>query len=123
MKRHFIYVIGREQGPVKVGITSSPGARLSTIQTGCPFKIEILHLRECRDRQHAIEHEEIFHGVYGDRRLAGEWFDISADLAIEGVDVPFDWEEDAASRAKQELMAAHLNIWPWAGEDGAHPHH
>lgn len=111
MKRHFIYVIGREHGPVKVGITSSPGSRLSTIQTGCPFKIDILHLRECRDRDHAVEHEASFHDVYSDKRLAGEWFDIEADLAIEGVDCSFDFDEYSEAEARRERVAAELNIW------------
>lgn len=122
MKRHFIYVIGREQGPVKVGITSSPGARLAAIQTGCHFKIDILHLRECRDREQALEHEEIFHSVYREQRLNGEWFDLAADFAIEGVDTAFDYEEHFQEEARREWMAAHLNIWQW-DDDGAHTHH
>lgn len=120
MKQHFIYVIGREEGPVKVGITSSPNGRLSTIQTGCHFKIEILHLRECRDRDHALEHEQIFHDVYRDERLSGEWFNLDAAHAIEGVDVSFDYEEHWEQEGQREYMAAHLNLWPWAGDDGSH---
>ena len=120
MKQHYIYVIGREEGPVKVGVTSSPAGRLATIQTGCPFKIEILHLRECLDRDHALEHEQIFHSVYSDERLSGEWFDLEAAYAIEGVDVAFDYEEHWAQEGHREYMAAHLNLWPWAGDDGAH---
>jgi predicted GIY-YIG superfamily endonuclease len=126
MKRHFIYVIGREEGPVKVGITSSLGSRLSAIQTGCHFKIEILHYRECVDRSQALEHESIFHDVYACHRLAGEWFDLEADFAIEGVDTPFDYEEHFSKEITRSWQAAELNIWPWAGEDfydGAHPHH
>ncbi|MBR1122125.1 GIY-YIG nuclease family protein [Bradyrhizobium lablabi] len=115
-KRHYIYVIGREEGPVKVGITSSPGGRLSTIQTGCPFRVEILHLRECRDRNDALRHEQIFHDVHSGTRLAGEWFDMEADLAIESVDCDFEFQEYFENEARLERMAAELNIWPWAGE-------
>jgi predicted GIY-YIG superfamily endonuclease len=125
MKRHFIYVIGREEGPVKVGITSSLGSRLSAIQTGCHFKIEILHYRECADRSQALEHEGIFHDVYASHRLAGEWFDLEAVFAIEGVDTSFDYEEHFSKEATRSWQAAELNIWPWAGEDfydGSHPH-
>lgn len=111
MKRHFIYVIGREEGPVKIGITSSPGSRLTTIQTGCHFKIEILHLRECRDREQALDHEETFHRLYREQRLSGEWFDMEADLAIEGVDTDFDIEEYFEQEARREYVAAELNIW------------
>ncbi len=119
------FVIGREEGPVKVGITSTPNDRLRNIQTGCHFKIEILHIRECSSRAQAISHEESFHRVYDEKRLAGEWFDLESDLAIEGIDTGFEYEEHFALRAKEEKrdwMIAQLNIWQW-GEDGAHPHH
>jgi hypothetical protein len=123
-KRHFIYVIGLEEGPIKVGITSSPGPRLAAIQTGCHFKIDILHLRECRDRDDALHHESTFHDVYEGVRLAGEWFDMEADLAIEGIDVGFDAQEYFENEERREWMAAQLNIWPWAGEDnGSHQVH
>jgi hypothetical protein len=111
MTQHFIYVIGREEGPVKVGVSSYPAGRLSTIQTGCPFKIDILHLRECRDRQHALKHEGSFHRVYADERLSGEWFDLEADYAIECVDMGFEFEEYFEQEARRERMAAELNIW------------
>lgn len=123
MKQHFIYVIGREEGPVKVGITCAPERRLATIQTGCPFKIEILHLRKCFYREHALEHEESFHRVYREHRLAGEWFDLEADLAIEGVDTGFEFEAHFAYERWHYSVCAYLNIWPWAGEEVAHDSH
>jgi hypothetical protein len=115
--------MGREEGPVKVGITSSPASRLATIQTGCHFKIDILYLKQCRDRGHALWHEENFHAVHAEKRLSGEWFDMEADFALESVDTAFDlelWREEEASR---EYVAACLNIWPWAGDDGSHTNH
>ena len=92
MKQHFIYVIGRQDGPVKVGITSSPGGRLSAIQTGCPFHVSILHLTACRDRSEALLHERSFHEICDDKRLAGEWFDMDAELAVECVETGFEIE-------------------------------
>lgn len=123
MKQHHIYVIGREAGPVKIGITSSLDTRLATIQTGCHFKIELLYFRLCRDRNHALEHERNFHAVYAENRLAGEWFDLTADLAIEGVETGIDMEVWREEEQRLEYMAAHLNIWGWAGDDGTHPNH
>ena len=93
MRECYIYVIGREDGPVKVGITSSPRERLHTLQTACPFKIDLLHYRACADRDDALWREQMFHDVYDDNRLHGEWFDIEADLAIEGVDLQFELDE------------------------------
>lgn len=122
MKRCFIYVIGRREGPVKVGITSAPQSRLATIQTGCHFKIELLYCRECRDRDHALKHEREFHICHDDYRLAGEWFDLEAEAAMQLVDTALDHEIWHEYEARQEHIAAHLNIWQW-GEDGAHTHH
>jgi hypothetical protein len=88
----YIYVIGKESGPCKVGISKSPHSRAVELQTGCPFKISVLYQRECRDYSHARMRESIFHEVYEDLKIIGEWFDIDADLAIEGVDTGFDLE-------------------------------
>ena len=122
MKSHYVYIIGREEGPVKVGVTSSLDARLATIQTGCHFKIDLLYFRQFRNRDHALEHERNFHAVYAQNRLAGEWFDLDLDHAIEGIDTAIDIEAWCEEEARFEAMAAQLNIWQW-GEDGAHPHH
>lgn len=93
MKEHFIYVIGREQGPVKVGISSSPRTRLAELQTGCPFKISILNEQRMRDRDHALKHEKTFHEVYRKYRLMGEWFKIDADIAIDGICTGLELEQ------------------------------
>lgn len=123
MKEHFIYVIGRVEGPVKIGITSALGARLATLQTGCPYKIEVIYARACRDRESALSHERAFHEDNAENRLAGEWFDLDGEYAAEEIDASIDieiWREDERRR---EVMAAYLNIWPWAGENGAHSNH
>lgn len=88
----YIYVIGREEGPVKVGITSNLKGRLCQIQTGCYFKAEILHAEPMLDRSHALHHEAAFHDVYAEKRLVGEWFDLEADLAIELIETGLEHE-------------------------------
>ena len=107
----YIYVIGTEEGPVKVGISAYPRGRLATLQTGSPIKLGLLHTRECRDRDHALWHEETFHRVHAENRLAGEWFDMPADEAMESVDTSFDYEEYHEQQAIWEYQAAQLNIW------------
>ena len=107
----FVYVIGREEGPVKVGISTYPWGRLATLQIGCPFKLTLLHTHKARSRNHALEHEEMFHGVYDENRLHGEWFDLDAELAIEGVDCTFETEEWFEEEERHERICAELNIW------------
>lgn len=107
----FVYVIGRQEGPVKVGISCYPYGRLATLQIGCPFKLELLHTHKARSRNHALEHEDMFHRVYEQHRLIGEWFDLDAELAKEGVDTTFETEDWFEQEARQEYIAAELNLW------------
>ena len=89
----YIYVIGRAEGPVKVGITADLFGRIRSLQTGCPFKLRLLYASPATDRANALEHEQIFRDVYAEQRLEGEWFDMSADEAIEGVQTGFQHEQ------------------------------
>lgn len=78
-----IYVIGREQGPVKVGISQKPHVRAYDLQTGCPYKIDLLFSAECESREQARAFETQVHAVLEDRRMASEWFDVESWEAIE----------------------------------------
>lgn len=98
MSECFIYIIGRIDGPVKVGISSSPYGRTATLQTGCPFPIRLLHAVKCQDRREALRHEQSFHEVCEDKRLLGEWFDMDADHAYEVVNTGFEIEEHFAAQ-------------------------
>lgn len=82
----YIYVIGRDDGPVKVGISDNPGARVLGLQTGCPFHLSLLATFQFEDRIVAHKEEQFFHRCYREQQLVGEWFDLSADLAIEGIE-------------------------------------
>ena len=101
MNQVYVYVIGRERGPVKVGITASLGGRLAILQTGCPFKLTLFHAHAARNRDHAIWHEQSFHESYAEDRLIGEWFKLDAELAIEGVETSFEIEEWYAEKARR----------------------
>lgn len=86
MSRTYLYVVGREEGPVKVGISTNVLSRMRALQTGCPFKLELLAMFRFDTREDAASQESFFHECYADVRTSGEWFRIEADLAIEGVD-------------------------------------
>lgn len=89
----YIYVIGREQGPVKVGISADPGLRLRGLQTGCPFGLKLLYARRMRNRKHAEEHEADFLACHPDYHIRGEWYRCDAEIAIEGIDGGVEVEE------------------------------
>lgn len=83
-----VYVIGavNDEGklttPVKVGISENTTVRLGTIQTSCPFRIDIAYVFACFDRNVARAIELSFHGVQKDARAHGEWFNIEPIRAI-----------------------------------------
>lgn len=80
-----LYVIGREGGPVKVGVSSQPSGRLAALQIGCPFRLSLLHSEPIPNRELALRLEADFHAVYAEDRLIGEWFNLDRELAIDGV--------------------------------------
>lgn len=86
MSTCFVYVIGQEAGPVKIGISVKPSARVSALQTGCPLKISLLHVAECGSRESAELREKIVHQENFSRRLTGEWFELTMTQARESVE-------------------------------------
>lgn len=88
-----VYVMGREIGPVKIGVSRNPDKRIVEIQSGCPYPIEILYWVRARDRPNAFELERDFHEVFRDKRLTGEWFSMNADDASDGLEMCFDTEQ------------------------------
>lgn len=85
----FLYVIGRSEGPIKIGISSTPEKRLSSVQNGCPFKIEVLYRRKFYTRDDARYIEQHFHRTHAHVRLKGEWFDVSANSIIQTIECSF----------------------------------
>lgn len=86
----YLYVIGAENGPVKIGITNSLTSRLAVIQTGCPFHAVLWFVWPLFSREEAAMHEQTIHLVYREHRLAGEWFDIPADQGREAIECAID---------------------------------
>lgn len=83
-----VYVIsavnddGKLAAPVKVGISENANVRLGTIQTACPFRIELAYVVSCFDRNIARALEMSFHNAQKDMQAYGEWFNIEPVRAI-----------------------------------------
>jgi hypothetical protein len=73
-----VYFIGnREKEVVKIGYTSGTAEkRLKELQTGCPFKLEVLHTIE----DATIKDEKRLHAKYSEYRLNGEWFTLNWEI-------------------------------------------
>lgn len=74
-----LYVVGENEGSpiVKVGRSGRPKSRLTSIQTGYPRKLRLLHVEES-----AGNLEDEVHKALAARRISGEWFDFGGEAAL-----------------------------------------
>jgi uncharacterized protein (DUF4415 family) len=80
----YLYAIGVFEGPVKIGFTKSPRERLSTIKTASPVSVQMLACFDVGDLHSEVE--RTMHFILRDERQSGEWFNITADRAIEAIE-------------------------------------
>jgi hypothetical protein len=75
-----IYFIQREddpRSPVKIGFTArDPSIRLSSLQTGSPDRLKIIHTI-----QGSVNGERELHRKFAKNRTSGEWFSWSDEIA------------------------------------------
>lgn len=76
----YVYLLKSVTGFWKIGRTVNPKDRLKTFGVKLPFEVEYEHLIPCRDH---IELERSLHKQFADKRVNGEWFDLSPeDIAV-----------------------------------------
>jgi hypothetical protein len=70
-----IYLIkSLNEGVYKIGVSKNPNKRLSELQTGNPYPIEILYLYESNM---AYKIESVLHNRYSHFNTQLEWFELS----------------------------------------------
>jgi hypothetical protein len=77
-----VYVVGSKDRPVKIGRAKNVNCRLVGLQTGSPDELFVLGSHGKMTRDEAIAIERSVHELLKDRRLRGEWFDVTADEAM-----------------------------------------
>lgn len=77
-----LYFIGADVGPIKIGCSHNPKARLKDLQTASPYKLRLLAILE--DGGHE---EAAYHRWFAADRLHGEWFQPSEKLLAEIADI------------------------------------
>ena len=83
MTTSYIYVIGTDKPPYKVGISKNPETRLKKLQTGFPYKLK-LHVKKPTQVDKVRLLETIIHRNIDNYKTNGEWFDIDLkDLLLE----------------------------------------
>lgn len=89
----WVYVIAPvTKWPCKIGVSQDVRKRLRALQA---FHWEELRLFHCRLHSRVYNAEAFLHSQFKDRRLKGEWFDITTREAIEAFDrIPVVRESD-----------------------------
>lgn len=81
-----IYVIGAEDGPMKVGLSRKPLTRLAQLRVHCPDEL-LLHYDLKVPALDASTVEKYAHALLWQKRVRGEWFDVPTSAAIKAVDL------------------------------------
>ena len=63
-----------KKGYIKIGVANNVEDRCSTLQTGCPYKLEILAVMKFSDKKKAYNAESTLHRLFKKNRIYGEWF-------------------------------------------------
>ena len=70
-----VYIIGnRKEGYYKIGVSNNPEKRLNSVQTGCPFRIELINVYEETKQWPAYRLEHELHIAFRAYNTYGEWF-------------------------------------------------
>jgi len=82
-----LYVIGEGTGSgvVKIGKSADVQSRLTSLQTGCPVRLQILHVES-----DAGELESWLHDQFAQYRQHGEWFNFGANDPVATVRVAIE---------------------------------
>jgi hypothetical protein len=79
----FLYIISEgEHGPVKIGRSRNPGARLYELQTGNARFLRLVATYELTHDE-ACDAERLLHDELDGHSMAGEWFDLSESFMLE----------------------------------------
>jgi hypothetical protein len=117
MKR--VYVIVSDRGGVKIGVSASPARRLVTLGQQQVGHFTLTYETEMRADSNAVE--KLAHHLLADKKIRGEWFDVSAEDAqatiikaielIEGGDAPSRIPPKPKKRSEDATAADRMRRW------------
>lgn len=80
----YVYVIGPVDGPQKIGFADDPKDRLSLFQTGNHARLSVNYSLPLA-RVDVRRVEQCAHFLLQERRVRGEWFDVSPEEASDAI--------------------------------------
>lgn len=81
----WVYWIGGDTGPIKIGWSKDPEKRLKQFQPGSPVELRVIHRVAG-----TYNDERRWHNELSNERLHGEWFERGAAMMAAGV----EWDDD-----------------------------
>jgi len=102
----YIYIIGSDKPPYKVGISKNPQRRLRDLQTGHPYPLAIHSIVETPTSNNKLL-ESIIHRNLKHLRTSGEWFDIPLEvlkLEVEFVMIRYSEDSTIRTRITQNIL-------------------
>lgn len=100
MANSYIYVIGSDNPPYKVGISKNPERRLKNLQTGHPQKLRIHTLKETDSTKTKLL-ESAIHYHLRLHRTHGEWFNMDLkNILLEVEYALMRYEDDSLLRIR-----------------------
>jgi hypothetical protein len=97
--KSFIYIISNERGPIKIGISNNPQARLIGLRTGSADALTLTHIFKPSGSAKKLEKQ--VHMMLAKAHISGEWFNATVDDAVIAV-------ERAAIAASQTITPVGL---------------
>ncbi len=82
-----VYVIGADNGLVKIGVSINPKARIRCIETQGGFKILSKAIKHFGEK--AAFAEKMLHAKFSGNRVTGEWFECDFRAAVQAMEVEY----------------------------------
>ena len=83
----YLYLVQADKY-IKIGVAKDPINRLVSISTGCPFKPELIATKKLDKLCYLVE--RYLHILYADKRVNGEWFELTSKDIKEIIQTPND---------------------------------
>jgi len=80
-----VYVIVSEGGFCKIGKANDPQKRVRELSTGSAFKLTVAYTFPLDSQNRCFDVERMAHDRLASKRMAGEWFNATADEAADAV--------------------------------------
>lgn len=99
-----------KKGFIKIGVAANVADRCSKLQTGNPYKLEVLATMKFSDRKKAYNAERTLHRIFKKHRIYGEWFS----------KVDMKWAEEFLNKQSSKETKIPVSQREWAEAEILH---